>query len=51
MIERSGASFEDISVVENYIYRPPYPDGIYDKLLSIAQIYSLERLPYPDSFL
>lgn len=36
MVERIGASFEDVSVVENYIYRPPYPAGLYNKLLSIA---------------
>lgn len=36
MVERIGASFEDVLVVENYIYRPPYPTGVYDKLLSIA---------------
>lgn len=36
MVERSGASFEDVSVVENYIYRPPYPASVYSKLRSIA---------------
>jgi len=36
MVERIGASFEDVSVVENYIYRPPYPSKLYDKLLCIS---------------
>lgn len=36
MVERVGASFEDPAVVENYLYRPSYPVGVYEKLLSIA---------------
>lgn len=36
MIERHGVSFEDPLVVENYVHRPPYPQGVYDRLLSIT---------------
>jgi len=34
--ERAGASFQDADVVENYPYRPPYPDTVFEKLLAIT---------------
>lgn len=34
--QRAGASFQDADVVENYPYRPPYPDTVFAKLLAIA---------------
>lgn len=34
--ERAGASFQDADVVENYPFRPPYPDQVFEKLLEIA---------------
>lgn len=36
MQERAGITFEDADVVENYVYRPPYPEAIYERLLAIA---------------
>lgn len=33
---RKGSSFEDEDVVGNYLHRPPYPDGIFAKLIEIA---------------
>ncbi|MEQ1407688.1 class I SAM-dependent methyltransferase [Neorhizobium sp. Rsf11] len=36
MSKRAGASFEEADVVENYPYRPPYPDAVFEKLLDIA---------------
>lgn len=34
--ERAGASFEDADVVENYPFRPPYPDTVFEKLLGLG---------------
>lgn len=36
MNNRIGASFEERDVVENYIYRPPYPMAIFQKLLELT---------------
>ncbi|WP_117190619.1 class I SAM-dependent methyltransferase [Rhizobium terrae] len=36
MGERPGASFEEADVVENYPYRPPYPDLLLERLVEIA---------------
>lgn len=33
---RPGVSFEHADVVRNYIYRPPYPDALYDRLFEIS---------------
>jgi SAM-dependent methyltransferase len=33
---RIGASFEEREVVDNYIYRPPYPIAIFQKLLELT---------------
>lgn len=35
MDQRRGFSFEEIDVVANYRYRPPYPDAVFRKLLAI----------------
>jgi SAM-dependent methyltransferase len=34
--ERAGISFEEADVVGNYVYRPPYPEAISERLLAIA---------------
>lgn len=36
MSERAGASFEEADVVENYAFRPPYPDSVFRRLVEIA---------------
>ncbi|UJW87800.1 class I SAM-dependent methyltransferase [Devosia sp. SL43] len=36
MTERAGASFEEADVVENYVFRPPYPDAIFARLAEIS---------------
>lgn len=33
---RPGASFEDSDVVDNYLYRPPYPADIYETILRVS---------------
>ncbi|GLQ57191.1 methyltransferase domain-containing protein [Devosia nitrariae] len=34
--ERAGASFTQADVVENYPFRPPYPDSLFERLVEIA---------------
>ncbi|GLQ57185.1 class I SAM-dependent methyltransferase [Devosia nitrariae] len=36
MSERAGASFTEVDVVENYPFRPPYPDALFARLVEIA---------------
>lgn len=36
MSGRAGASFEEADVVENYLFRPPYPDSMFSRLVEIA---------------
>jgi ubiquinone/menaquinone biosynthesis C-methylase UbiE len=36
MGKHSGASFEEREVVDNYIYRPPYPMAIFQRLLELT---------------
>ena len=36
MSGRAGVSFEEADVVENYAFRPPYPDSVFRKLVEIA---------------
>jgi trans-aconitate methyltransferase len=36
MEQRRGSSFGESDVVANYLYRPPYPDAVFQKLLAIA---------------
>ncbi|WP_454848753.1 class I SAM-dependent methyltransferase [Rhizobium binxianense] len=36
MGKHAGASFEEADVVENYPYRPPYPDRLFQKLLELV---------------
>jgi SAM-dependent methyltransferase len=36
MTERAGASFEEEDVVENYAFRPPYPEAIFARLAEIS---------------
>lgn len=36
MSGRAGASFEEADVVENYVFRPPYPQSLFLKLVEIA---------------
>ncbi|WP_189425360.1 class I SAM-dependent methyltransferase [Devosia pacifica] len=38
--KRSGASFEDADVVANYVYRPPYPDALFTRLVEIAPAHA-----------
>ena len=33
---RAGASFEEADVVENYVFRPPYPQALFQRLVEIA---------------
>lgn len=36
MNKRAGASFEEADVVENYVFRPPYPASLFQRLVEIA---------------
>lgn len=36
MHERAGASFKEADVVGNYVFRPPYPDTLFQRLAEIA---------------
>lgn len=36
MNDRPGSSFEQGEVVDLYVYRPPYPDAVFAKLLELA---------------